>query len=108
MTQQDKINILKENRDSVISQIKWCFEYELKSGKKTLKDIMTSLVEYASTRDSYFENTKRMKTNLRSMVKHMAADIHVREREEINIMIYGKKNPSLAEMAARYEENNNI
>ena len=109
---RDKIvGILKENRDSVISQIKWSYSEELKSGEKTLKGVMEDAVEKAVKEPQWTANDKRMKTNLRDMVKKMHGQ-YVRPKmeaarkakEEYNLKTYGTKHPKLADIIAHYEE----
>ena len=106
MTRNEILSTLKENRDSIISEINWCFRFELKAGEVTLKDIMEKVVAFAEQNQDYFDNPKRIKTNMRCMVKKISANFHREKEEAFNMKAYGKKNPSLSEMQARYEEAN--
>ena len=108
MTRNEIITILKENRESIISEINWCFSFDLKAGEITLKEVMEKVVEFAEKYQSYFDNPKRMKTNMRCMVKKVSNNYHREKEEAFNLKVYGKKNPSLDDMAAHYNETNGI
>jgi isochorismate hydrolase len=101
--QRDKvIGILKENRDSVISQIKYEYRGELKSGKKTLKDIMNQAVDYAVKIPYYTSQPNRMKTNLRKMIHDMWQNDFRKMEKALNKQIYGVENPTLSQLSAWY------
>lgn len=106
MTRNEILTILKENRESIISEINWCFRFELKAGEVTLKGIMEKVVEFAENNQGYFDNPKRMKTNMRCMVKKISGNFHREKEEAFCMKVYGKKNPSLAEMASHYHLEN--
>ena len=101
--QRDKvIGILKENRDSVISQIKYEYRSELKSGKKTLKEIMEHAVDYAVKIPYYTSQPNRMKTNLRKMIHDMWQSDFRKMEKAFNKQVYGVENPTLSQLSAWY------
>lgn len=98
------IGILKENRDSVISQIKYEYRTELKNGEKTLKGVMEEAVEVAVRQPYYTSQPNRMKTNLRKMVHDMYRSFVKQKVDEFNMKKYGTKNPKLSDVYASYKE----
>ena len=105
------IGILKENRDSVINQIRWSYLEELKSGEKTLKGVMEEAVEKAVKEPQWTANAKIIKTTLRNMIKKMhyvyakpKMEAKKAAEEAANLKKYGTKRPKLADIMAHYEE----
>ena len=105
--QRDKvIGILKENRDSVISQIKYEYRSELKSGKKTLKEIMEHAVDYAVKIPYYISQPNRMRTNLRKMIHDMWQSDFKKMEKAFSKQVYGVENPKLSQLSAWYHSKN--
>ena len=105
--QRDKvIGILKENRDSVISQIKYEYRSELKSGKKTLKEIMEHAVDYAVKIPYYTSQPNRMRTNLRKMIHDMWQSDFRKMEKAFSKQVYGVENPKLSQLSAWYHSKN--
>ena len=104
-------DILSENRDSVISSIKYMFKvYRIEE----IRPIMVRFLSYAEKYGDVesLENSKRVKSDLKDILAHMFI-IEKREREEAeNIRLYGTRNPKLADImgkiAEKEEENGNV
>lgn len=95
-------DILTENRDSVISSIKFMYKvYRVED----IKPIMVRFLSYCETyvnaeQIEMLENSKRVKTDLKDILAHMS----ISEKREItkanNLRMYGTEKPKLADLIA--------
>lgn len=92
-------DILTENRDSVISSIKYSFKV-WKS--EDIKAKMIDFLAYAEENGdvSSLEVSKKVKTDLKNMICKMSSIQSRKTQEETNIRLYGVKNPKLADLIA--------
>jgi len=112
-------DILTENRDSIISSIKWTFKI-WKS-----EDIKAKMIDFLTWSENHESDIRRAdeekntKTLLKSFVMNMAYDqnrpqIEAKRQaeEEMNLRMYGTKKPKLADLlaygAAKQEEAGNV
>lgn len=94
--------ILTENRESVISSIKWVFKI-WKSEDVKVK--MIDLLDYAELHADVasLASSKRIKTDLKNMICKMAYvqnEPHREAERQSNIALYGTANPKLADIMA--------
>lgn len=111
--------ILSENRDSIISSIKWTF----KIWKQ--EDVKTKMIDFLNWAENHeadifrANEAKNTKTLLKSFIMNMAyeqirplRDAAKKEEEERNIRMYGTKKPKLADLMAyraeKQEEKGNV
>jgi hypothetical protein len=92
-------DILTENRDSVISSIKFCFKVY------RADEIRTKMIEFLAYAEKYgnverLENSKRVKSDLKDIVCHMAIEQKREEKRLFNLATYGIENPTIADMQA--------
>lgn len=85
--------ILSENRDSVISSIKYAFQIW-----KT-EDIKVKMIEFLAYAEeklniATYNETKAKKTYL----KHLVTCMEAKQRKENNLCMYGTENPKLADI----------
>lgn len=99
--------ILTENRDSVISSIKWIFKV-WKS-----EDVKVKMIEFLAYAEDNanveaLNESKRVKTDLKNLVGKMS----IEQERKRNLEIYGTERPKLADImgriADREEENGNV
>lgn len=99
--------ILTENREAVISSIKWIF----KVWKN--EDVKTKMIEFLAyaEENANVENlstSKKVKTDLKTLVQKMA----IMQEKKRNLEIYGTERPKLADImgriADRYEEQGKV
>lgn len=95
--------ILTENRDSVISSIKFTFKVWKSEDVKVKMIDFLAYAELNADVESLLVS-KRIKTDLKDMICHMAINASRKEEEAKNIRLYGIANPKLADiMAAAHE-----
>jgi len=87
--------ILTENRDSVISSIKFSFKVY---NQEQVKEKMIEFLEFmeAKANVSELENSTKIKSYLKIWVGRMKQE----QKKENNIQMYGTTNPSLAEICS--------
>lgn len=99
--------ILTENRDSVISSIKWIFKV-WKS-----EDVKVKMIEFlayaeANANVEALNESKKVKTDLKNLVGKMS----IEQERKRNLEIYGTERPKLADImgmiADREEEKGNV
>lgn len=99
-------DILTENRESVISSIKYMFKVYR---TEDIRPIMVRFLAYCEANVSEdhitrLENSKRVKSDIKDILAHMFIN-EKREREESeNMRIYGKRNPKLADIMGKIAE----
>jgi hypothetical protein len=97
--------ILTENRESVISSIKFVFKVY---NQQLIKQKMIEFFNYCNEFPSMVidaDSSKNTKTLLKYMVQKMAARQSQEKKETENLKYFGKKNPKLEDiMAARAEQ----
>lgn len=100
-------NILSENRDSVISSIKYAFKVW-----KT-EDVKVKMIEFLAYAEENlnidaYEETKAKKTYLKNLVNAM----QIKQQKAYNLKRFGTENPKLADImgaiAEREEEAGNV
>jgi hypothetical protein len=91
--------ILTENRESVISSIKWVFKV-WKS--EDVKAKMIQFLSYAEENANveFLNESKKVKTDLKVLVQKMA----IMQEKKRNLEIYGTERPKLAEIMGRHAE----
>jgi hypothetical protein len=99
--------ILTENRESVISSIKWIFKVW------KAEDIKVKMIEFlayceANMNVEEISKSKRVKTDLKNLVGRMS----IEQDKKRNLEIYGTERPKLADImgriADREEEAGNV
>lgn len=89
-------NILTENRDSVISSIKWIFKvWQSEDVKVKMIDFLAYAEENASIEK--LNSSKKVKSDLKLMVQRMA----IAQEKERNLKIYGTERPKLADIMGK-------
>ena len=98
--------ILTENRDSVISSIKFTFKVWK---NEDVKVKMIKFLAYAEKNMNVaaFENSKRVKTDLKNLVIHMSIEQRTAKEDAYNMSHFGTTRPKLRDImgaiAERYE-----
>jgi hypothetical protein len=95
--------ILTENRESVISSIKFVFGVWR---KEDLKPLMIEFFDFANSNIDIekISTSKRVKTELKYLVQHMSINKKQAVKDASNLSKYGTKNPKLADIMARGNE----
>lgn len=99
--------ILTENRESVISSIKWIFKvWKSEDVKAKMIDFLAYAEENADV--EALNSSKKVKTDLKGLVQIMA----IMQEKKKNLEIYGTERPKLADImgkiADRYEEQGKV
>lgn len=88
-------DILTENRESVISSIKWIFKiYRIEEVKNQMIKFLAFAEENINAEE--LSKSKKIKTDLKFFVQRMSID----QQNSANIKRYGVKNPKLADIMA--------
>ena len=112
-------DILSENRESIISSIKWTFKIWK---TEDIKDKMIDFLNWSENHESDIRRAveaKNTKTLLKSFIMNMAYEqnrpqIEAKKTadEEMNLRVFGTRKPKLADLlaygAAKQEEAGNI
>lgn len=99
--------ILSENRDSIISSIKWIFKvWKAEDVKSKMIEFLAFCEENINAEE--FAKSKRIKTDLKMMVSRMASA----QEKAANLKRYGTEKPKLADIMAfgaeLHEERNEV
>lgn len=87
--------ILTENRDSVISSIKWIFKvWKAEDVKVKMIEFLAYAEENANV--EALNQSKRVKTDLKNLVGRMS----IEQERKRNLEIYGTERPKLADIMA--------
>jgi len=92
-------DILTENRESVISSIKYMFKIW------KAEDVKVKMIEFLAYAEKYgnvesLSISKRVKSDLKSLIQHMSIEQNREAKKASNLIIYGIENPKLADIMA--------
>lgn len=91
--------ILTENRESVISSIKWvCKIWKAEDVKAKMIEFLSYAEENANVEN--LNESKKVKTDLKVLVQKMT----IAQEKERNMKIYGTERPKLADIMGRRAE----